>query len=349
MEKANALSAGMIFKQLNCYKISCSIKPAVVLGRRPRLYEPAGRIHRRRELRAHCVRFFQMFQQKLKDKHLWYFFVSPATLTLVLVLGFPAVITALYSITPERGRMLDAVTVDNYIRVMNDPLFWTSFLNTLLFVASSVAFHFILGLTLALFLNEALWGNLFFRIIMLIPWTIPDVVAGIIWKWMLNPVHGVVNDVLSKMNVIEEPILWLSSADLASPSLITCNIWRGFPFVMIILLAGLKAIPNELYEAAAIDGASILQRLRFITLPGLRKMIVVALALDTVWEFRRFGLVKAMTGGGPGHATEILSLSVYKQYFEFFRFEYASAVAIVMSLVLLVISFPYIMMIVRER
>ena len=290
-----------------------------------------------------------VFTKTIKDKHLWCFFVSPATLTLILVLGFPAVITLFYSITPERAKIFDGITAANYIRAMNDPLFWTSFFNTLLFVASSVAFHFALGLSLALFLNEALWGNLIFRIIMLLPWTIPDVVAGIIWKWMLNPVHGVINDILSKMNLIVEPILWLSSSDLASPSLIACNIWRGFPFVMIILLAGLKSIPNELYESAAIDGASILHRFRHITIPGLRKMIVVALALDTVWEFRRFGLVKAMTGGGPGYATEILSLSVYKQYFEFFRFEYASAVAIIMSLVLLIVSFPYILMIVRER
>lgn len=285
----------------------------------------------------------------LKDKHLWYFFVAPGTLTLILVLGFPAVITVLYSITPERGSIFDAITARNYIRVMQDPLFWTSFHNTLLFVASSVGFHLILGLALALFLNEALRGNLVFRLIMLLPWTIPDVVAGIIWKWMLNPMYGVVNDVLFKMNLIEEPILWLSNAYLASPSVIACNIWRGFPFVMIILLAGLKSIPSELYEAAAIDGASMLQRFRYVTVPGLRKMIVIALALDTVWEFRRFGLVKAMTGGGPGHATEILSLSVYKQYFEFFRFEYASAIAIVMSIVLLFFSIPYILMIVKER
>ena len=290
-----------------------------------------------------------VFAKTIKDKHLWFFFVSPATLTLILVLGFPAIITLFYSITPERAKILDGITAANYIRAMNDPLFWTSFVNTMLFVSSSVAFHFALGITLALFLNEALRGNLIFRIIMLLPWTIPDVVAGIIWKWMLNPVHGVINDILSKLNIIEEPILWLSSAELAAPSLIACNIWRGFPFVMVILLAGLKSIPNELYEAAAIDGASILSRFRHITLPGLRKIIVVALALDTVWEFRRFGLVKAMTGGGPGHTTEILSLTVYKQYFEFFRFEYASAVAIIMSLVLLIVSFPYILMIVKER
>jgi multiple sugar transport system permease protein len=184
---------------------------------------------------------------------------------------------------------------------------------------------------------------------MLLPWTIPDVVAGIIWKWMLHPINGIVNDLLLTGGLIGAPIEWLSRPTLAFPSVIAANIWRGFPFVMVILLAGLKSIPIEQYEAAAVDGATVLQRFLFITLPGLRKLMVIALALDTVWEFRRFGLVAAMTAGGPGYSTEILSLTVFKQYFEFFRFEFASAVAIIMSVLLLVFSIPYVVLMVREE
>ena len=285
----------------------------------------------------------------MRDKHLGYLFLAPATLTLVVVLVFPAVITVLYSITAERAPLLSHLTLRNYLLVTADEAVWTSFVNTLLFVACSVGFHLAMGLWVALLLNEAVKGGLVFQTLMLLPWTIPDVVAGIIWKWMLHPLNGIVNDLLSAAGLIQTPIEWLSRPALAFPSVIAANVWRGFPFVMVILLAGLKSIPIEQYEAAAVDGATALQRFRYVTLPGLRKLVVIALALDTVWEFRRFGLVAAMTNGGPGYSTEILSLTVFKQYFEFFRFEFASAVAIVMSVLLLVVSIPYIVLMVREE
>lgn len=285
----------------------------------------------------------------MRDKHLGYLFLAPATLTLVAVLVFPAIITVLYSITAERAPLLAKITLENYVRAAKDEMVWNSFVNTMAFVVFSVGFHMLLGLWVALLLNEALRGNLLFQTIMLLPWTIPDVVAGIIWKWMLHPINGIVNDLLLTGGLIGAPIEWLSRPTLAFPSVIAANIWRGFPFVMVILLAGLKSIPNEQYEAAAVDGATVLQRFLFITLPGLRKLMVIALALDTVWEFRRFGLVAAMTAGGPGYSTEILSLTVFKQYFEFFRFEFASAVAIIMSVLLLVFSIPYVVLMVREE
>lgn len=285
----------------------------------------------------------------MRDKHLGYWFVAPATLTLAAVLVFPAVITVLYSITAERAPLLSQLTLRNYRLVAADPAVLASFVNTLLFVVCSVGFHLVMGLWVALLLHETVKGSMLFQTIMLLPWTIPDVVAGIIWKWMLHPVNGIVNDLLSHAGLISAPVEWLSRPELAFPSVIAANIWRGFPFVMLILLAGLKSIPIEQYEAAAVDGATALQRFRYITLPGLRKLVVIALALDTVWEFRRFGLVAAMTNGGPGYSTEILSLTVFKQYFEFFRFEFASAVAIVMSIVLLIASVPYVVMMVREE
>jgi multiple sugar transport system permease protein len=130
---------------------------------------------------------------------------------------------------------------------------------------------------------------------------------------------------------------------------IFANIWRGYPLVMVMLLAGLMAIPRQLYEAAEVDGAGRLKRFVHITLPGLSTIIIIALALDMVWEFRRFALVLTMTGGGPGTLTEVLSTLVYKTYFQFFTFEYASAMAILMSAVLFILSLPYIVLVGRER
>ena len=213
----------------------------------------------------------------------------------------------------------------------------------------SVATHMILGLAVAMVLNRALPAKPLFRLIALLPWVVPDVVAGIIWKWMFDPIYGAVNDFLLGIGLINSPVEWLSNPKLALLSVILVNLWRGFPFVMLILLAGLQAIPRQFYEAAAIDGASKWQTFIHITIPGLRKMIVVALALDIVWEVRRFGLIQAMTQGGPGILTEVLSTYTYKQYFQFFRFEYASAISVVMTVALLLVTLPYVWMISQEE
>ena len=277
---------------------------------------------------------------------MWIAFVLPGLLLLILVLGFPAITSILYSIKAEQT---GAYTLANYNYLLKDPFFKTTFWNTAIFVTASVATHMILGLAVAMVLNTALPAKPLFRLIALLPWVVPDVVAGIIWKWMCDPIYGAINDVLLKIGFIDTPVEWLSNPKLAMFSVVLVNLWRGFPFVMLILLAGLQAIPRHLYEAAAIDGASKVQTFFHITIPGLRKMIVVALALDIVWEVRRFGLIQAMTQGGPGILTEVLSTYTYKQYFQFFRFEYASAVAVVMSIVLLLVSLPYIWMISQEE
>ncbi len=279
---------------------------------------------------------------------MWVLFVLPGVLLLVLVLGFPAITSLSYSIKPEKAGAA-SYTLSHYTNLLKDPFFAKTFWNTAVFVFLSVASHMVLGLAVAMVLNRALPAKPLFRVIALLPWVVPDVVAGIIWKWMYDPLYGALNDVLLKIGFISTGVEWLSNPKLALFSVVLVNLWRGFPFVMLILLAGLQAIPRHLYEAAAIDGASKWQLFVHITIPGLRKMIVVALALDIVWEVRRFGLIQAMTKGGPGVLTEVLSTYTYKQYFQFFRFEYASAIAVVMSIVLLLVSLPYIWMISQEE
>jgi len=285
---------------------------------------------------------------RIRDRHMWILFVGPGVLLLVLVLGFPAVKSLLYSLRPEEAGST-AYTVSNYRNLLKDPFFARTFWNTGVFVTLSVASHMLLGLAVAMVLNSAIPAKPLFRVIALLPWVVPDVVAGIIWKWMYDPIYGALNDLLLRTGLIDSPVEWLSNPKLALLSVILVNLWRGFPFVMLILLAGLQAIPRYLYEAAAIDGATRWQLFRHVTIPGLKKMIIVALALDIVWEVRRFGLIQAMTQGGPGVLTEVLSTYTYKQYFQFFRFEYASAISVVMTAVLLMVSLPYILMISQEE
>ncbi|HXZ36919.1 MAG TPA: sugar ABC transporter permease [Thermodesulfobacteriota bacterium] len=284
-----------------------------------------------------------------QDRHVGYLFILPATLMLVAVLVFPAFITLKLSLTPEGGKGW-TFTLAHYHKAFRDPVLLQTFKNTFVFVAWSLAGHLAVGLALAMALNQALPGQTFFRLVALIPWTIPDVVAGIIFRWVLNPIHGCLNPLIQMVfPAFPAEFQWLSSPTLAFPSLIFANVWRGYPLVMVMLLAGLMAIPRDLYEAAEVDGAGRFKRFIHVTLPGLRTIIIIALALDMVWEFRRFALVLTMTGGGPGTLTEVLSTLVYKTYFQFFTFEYASAMAILMSAVLFILSLPYIFLVGRER
>jgi multiple sugar transport system permease protein len=293
--------------------------------------------------RARFLAFKGLSRQELQG----YAFILPCILMLLLVLGFPTAIAVVNSFTPLWAEV-KTFTLANYVKLAGDKLFWNSLLITFRFVASTVVFHLIVGLAVALALNAQIKANRFFRVIAILPWTVPDVISGLIWRFMYNPTSGIINSLLIRHGLTRTYIEWLALPNLALPSVIFADVWRGYPFVMIILLAGLQAIPRELYEAAKLDGATTLQEFRHVTIPLLSRMIIIAVALDTIWQFRRFGLVYNMTLGGPGHVTEILSLYIYKQYFKYFNFEYASAMAVVMAVIMLIISFPYVRMIVRR-
>jgi multiple sugar transport system permease protein len=282
-----------------------------------------------------------------RQERLGYLFVLPSILLLALVLGLPALIAVLNSFVPLWAEET-TYTLSNYAKLLRDELFWDSLWVTVIFVVSTVLLHLLVGLVVALALNVDVFGSTVWRVIAILPWTIPDVIAGLVWRFMFNPTSGIINHLIHQSGITSVYIEWLAHPNLALPSLIFADVWRGYPFVMLILLAGLQAISRELYEAAEVDGASVFQSFRHITLPLLKRMFIVATALDTIWQFRRFGLVYNMTAGGPGHATEILPLYIYKQYFKYFNFEYASAVAVALAVIMLAISIPYVRMVVRR-
>jgi len=271
-------------------------------------------------------------------------FVLPALIMLVLVLGFPIVVAVVNSLSLPDGSW----TLQNYAKLPRDDRFRNSLVVTFIFVGGTVLLHLIVGFIIALALNASVKGKRFFRVVAILPWAVPDVISGLMWRFMYNPTAGIINRVLLSLGVISTYVEWLGDSDLALPSVIFADVWRGYPFVMLILLAGLQAIPGEQYEAAKVDGASAIQEFRHITIPNMRGMILIAVALDTIWQFRRFGLVFNMTAGGPGNITEILSLYVYKQYFRYFNFEYAAAIAIVLAIIMLLLSLPYIRAMVRR-
>lgn len=277
-----------------------------------------------------------------------YFFILPCFLLLLLVLGFPTIMAVLNSFAPIWTTGLKNFTLNYYRRLLQDYIFWNTVLKTIYFVGGTVTLHLILGFCVAFVLNKEIRARRFFRVMAILPWTVPDVIAGLIWAWMYDPISGIVNDFLHRVGLVRSTIEWLATPTLVMPSVIIADTWRGYPFVMLVLLAGMQAIPKELYEAARVDGATWWQELCYITLPNLKRMIFIASILDIIWQTRRFGLIWVMTEGGPARATEVISVLAYKTYFKFFDFEYASAMSVAMAVFLFVIGLPYIRMMARR-
>jgi multiple sugar transport system permease protein len=277
-----------------------------------------------------------------------YYFVTPAFVLLLGVLGIPALTAVLQSFNVlwvrEAGFSLDA-----YRQLFTDPAFATALWNTVRYVGLVVSLHTLLGLSVALLLNQDLPAKWFFRVVAILPWTIPDVIGGIVWRFVFDTLTGMVNSVAIVLRLIDQPVDWLGTPSLAFTAVVFAEVWRGYPFVMLILLAGLQAIPAHLYEAASMDGATRWQSFIHITLPSLKGMLMIAVVLDVIWECRLFGLVYGMTGGGPSDATQLISTMTYKQYFEFFNTSYAAAMAVVLATIMLTIAIPYLRASMREK
>ncbi|ALA20159.1 MULTISPECIES: carbohydrate ABC transporter permease [unclassified Chelatococcus] len=285
------------------------------------------------------------FRNRFHDEILAYSFLWPSLLILVALLIYPLGDVIRLSFYDSNLQRETWVGLGNYAALMDDPLFWQAFGQTVVFTAASVALHLVIGLGLALLLNMQL--NETFRSLarglLIVPWLLAPTVAGMIWVLMLAP-FGVFNGLLARLGFIDINFAtsWLGDPATALGSVTAMNVWRAFPFFMVMLLAGLQAIPKHLYEAADIDGASGLQKFWHITLPQLRGVITTIVLLDSIWTFRAFDPVFVMTGGGPAHSSEVLATVIYFDGFQKLRFGYASAEAMVMFIVLFVVSAIYV-------
>lgn len=281
------------------------------------------------------------------ERHTAWWFVAPASAVMVLILGFPAIAAVLGSVNLGWGST-KPFGVSTYARLWSDAEFLRTLLNTAIFVASVVSLHFILGMGVALLLDLRVRLRWLFRVVAILPWTMPDVIGGIIFRFIFDTLYGGINAVALAFGWIDQPVDWLGRPGLALFSVIMAEAWRGYPYVMLILLAGLQAIPREQYEASEMDGASVWQTFIHVTVPNLKPMVIIALVLDSVWECRLFGMIFGMTGGGPGQSTQNLTLLVYKHYFQFFDTAYASSVAVVLAAILFVAAMPYLRITIRQ-
>jgi multiple sugar transport system permease protein len=234
------------------------------------------------------------------------------------------------------------VGMGHYIRLLEDRYFWRALGVTAAYTVAVTTFAFAMGLVTALALNRRLTGVAWGRAVLSIPWALPSAIAAIVWLLLLQSTFGVINYLLHAVGLIQGPVQWLLRPDTSLVAIIVVGIWKVFPFNMLVLLAGLQAIPAELYEAVAVDGAGRIPRFRFITWPALKYVSTVALLLTGVHAFREFEQIYILTGGGPGRATETLGVQAYVQAFRFFDFGYGSAIGVVMLMISLMAAFAVV-------
>jgi multiple sugar transport system permease protein len=256
----------------------------------------------------------------------------PALLILGLVFIYPigyALGSSLF--TQNLGTKLQPIFsgLANYVRMVGDGRFWQSMSNTTIFTAISVILELILGMGIALVLNQSFKGRGIVRTIAILPWALPTAIMGLAWAWIFNDQYGAINDILQRLGLIDTGINWLGDPTLAMVSLIIADVWKTTPFISIILLAGLQSIPGDLYEAHALDGANFWQSFSQITLPLLVPQILVAALFRFAQAFGIFDLVQVMTGGGPGGATETVSIYIYATVMRYLDFGYGSALVVV--------------------
>ncbi|MCX6806884.1 MAG: sugar ABC transporter permease [Candidatus Berkelbacteria bacterium] len=241
-------------------------------------------------------------------------------------------------------------SIQNYRDVLSDPLFWVITVNTIIWTVSCVVLDLLVGLGLALLLNQNTKGKMIFRtIILVIPWATPDIVAAVAWKWMYNDMYGVLNDILMKLGIIREYLPWLAVPSLAKAAVIIANLWKGFAISTMFYLAALQTVPKELYEAASMDGANVWQRFTKVTIPVIRPYILTTVMLTIIWTINYFPLIFAMTSGGPSNATDTFVTHSYRMAFRFLDFSHSTVVSNINFIIVLTVAVIYVLSLIRKE
>jgi multiple sugar transport system permease protein len=239
--------------------------------------------------------------------------------------------------------------IENYIQLINDEYFWNSFKIGMIWTIVVTALQVILGLGLALLLNNKIRFASLYTVLILLPWATPPIIRGILWRQMYDPNTGAVNILLSDAGIISAPINWLSSFEYVIPAVIVAGVWGEISKAAIFLLAGLQTISNDLYEASKIDGARLWDQFRHITIPSLKPVLAAIISLTFMWNFNTFGIIWVLTQGGPGGLTRLPMLAAYEEGFRYGYIGYAAAIGNVMVLILSLVLFMYIRVQLRER
>lgn len=291
-------------------------------------------------------------RHKRRGSGIWpYLLLAPALVIMLSVVVIPiinAVSMSLQNYNLTRPNRIGFIGLENYADILTSRQFWNSLARTGEWVVWGVGLQFLFGFILALLLNKNFRGRGIARSVSLIPWVTPGVLIALMWRWILDGNYGVLNDILLRLGLISDKIAFLATKEYAMPSVIVTIVWQGIPFFALMILAGLQSIPDELYEAANIDGASGLQKLFYVTIPSLKNTIIVTTMLRVIWVANSVDVIYNMTEGGPAYATQTLSVYIYREA-SVLDMGYASAMAILLMLMLLIVSIPYLRMTFRGQ
>ena len=275
-----------------------------------------------------------------------YGFIAPTAILMIVLTLIPIVMVIRYSVMDNviTNRNPVLVGLANYAETLSDPVFYTAIRNTVFFTVVSVLAHLVLGLTFAMLLNSRLLSTTtkaLFRVVYILPWLFTVAIIAVLWRLILNP-NGVANYLLISLGLVDTGVEWLASRETALYAVTFINIWAGYPFYMVSLLAGLQGISRDLYEAAAIDGAGSVKQFLNVTIPQLKPIIIAMAILDVIWTTQQFALIWMTTGGGPINVTEMLSTYTYKLAFSRYEFSLAASSAVLILVFSMVLSFFYV-------
>jgi multiple sugar transport system permease protein len=289
-------------------------------------------------------------RRPLSNKTFGFLLTLPALVLFGAIVFYPLVgslTTSLFEQSlVQEGR--EYVGLDNFRAVLDDQ-FWPVLWNTLVFTFLGTLVPFILGFALALALNTRLPGRALLRGAFLFPWVIPGVVVSFAWLWIFNANYGLLNGILVRLGLITDPVSWLGDPDTAMWAVIVAKSWASFPWIMVMLLAGLQTVPSVLHEAAGMDGAGVLRRFWHVTLPHLRGIIGIVVLLEIIWNFQHFDMINVLTGGGPAGATTTFAVAVYDTAFKGFDLGRAGALGALWLVLLLVLVVVYVRFAEREE
>lgn len=288
-----------------------------------------------------------------KEKWIGYIFILPAVIYMLILIGYPILYNWFISFHDVTAQTLGSTNKEfigfqNYINVFNDPVFWSAFLHTIIYTVGCLMIQFTVGFLLAIFFTKKFKLSKPIRGFIVISWILPVTVTALVFKFMFAQSNGIINYFLMQFHIIDQPIGWLLNGGTAMFALIMANSWVGVPFNMLLLITGLNNIGEDVYEAAAIDGANAVQKFFKITIPLLKSTILSVLILGFVLTFKVFDLVYVMTGGGPVSSTEVLSTYSYKLSFQLFHFGEGAAVANVLFICLFIVALLYLRTISKE-
>lgn len=279
-----------------------------------------------------------------------YLLLFPAVILLILLYAYPFILTIIQSF--QRVVLFGGdsywVGFDNYISILTDQTFYQNLMTTFRYALLTIVLKMVVALILALFLHSDIFGKGLMRFIMLLPWAVPQVAVALVWKWIYDGQYGYLNYYLEKLGLLSERISWLADPDVTMYAVSFVDAWMGWPLITMMLLAGLEAIPESLYEASLIDGANAWRRFTNVTMPGIKNVFLITTTLVSIWTFNSFNVIYVLTQGGPLRTTETLMMRVYNESFQNFNFGVSSALTLIIIVLITFFTFGYIRQLFKE-